>query len=252
MAKTIRELVPLGPWWLVASGCRAKRDSLPPTTKPNEPLRSLLTIGAGVMWRGGYPRRPMGTIVYIDGFNLYYGAVKGTRYKWLDLEALCRRLLPKDNIAQIRYFTAQVSARRRPTATSTSADLPSSTQEPGPGIGPLRALPHPCGAYASRESRPGSSAHSRSCEDRRERLGRESGVASAAGRLPPDMRCGGRDFKRLRPPSADTDRRAGAWDQSRHHQPATTQVPKPCPDWHLLQTTSTFDPGRLPATASDA
>ena len=35
-------------------------------------------------------KRPQ-TIVYIDGFNLYYGAVKGTRHKWLDLEALCRR-----------------------------------------------------------------------------------------------------------------------------------------------------------------
>ncbi|GIU83753.1 MAG: hypothetical protein KatS3mg008_0528 [Acidimicrobiales bacterium] len=53
----------------------------------------------------------MPTIVYIDGFNLYYGAVKGTPYKWLDLEALCRRLLPKDKIVKIRYFTARISAR---------------------------------------------------------------------------------------------------------------------------------------------
>lgn len=54
----------------------------------------------------------MSTIAYIDGFNLYYGALKGTPYKWLDLEALCRRLLPKDEIHAIRYFTARVSARR--------------------------------------------------------------------------------------------------------------------------------------------
>lgn len=53
----------------------------------------------------------MATNVYIDGFNLYYGAVKGTPHKWLDLEALCRRLLPKDDIRRIRYFTAKVSAR---------------------------------------------------------------------------------------------------------------------------------------------
>ena len=51
------------------------------------------------------------TIVYIDGFNFYYGAVKGTSYKWLDFEALCRRLLPRDTIVKIRYFTARVSAR---------------------------------------------------------------------------------------------------------------------------------------------
>lgn len=33
------------------------------------------------------------TNVYIDGFNLFYGALKGSPYKWLNLEALCQRLL---------------------------------------------------------------------------------------------------------------------------------------------------------------
>ena len=32
----------------------------------------------------------MRTRVYIDGFNLYYGAVKGTSFKWLDLVELAR------------------------------------------------------------------------------------------------------------------------------------------------------------------
>jgi uncharacterized LabA/DUF88 family protein len=49
--------------------------------------------------------------VYIDGFNLYYGAVKDSPYRWLDLGALCRRMLPNDNIQSIKYFTATVSAR---------------------------------------------------------------------------------------------------------------------------------------------
>jgi len=53
----------------------------------------------------------MTTNVYIDGFNLYYGAVKGTPYKWLDLDALVRLLLPKDRVNRIRYFTARVAAR---------------------------------------------------------------------------------------------------------------------------------------------
>lgn len=53
----------------------------------------------------------MGTHVYIDGFNLYYGALKGRPYKWLDLEALCRQLLPDDRILRIRYFTARITAR---------------------------------------------------------------------------------------------------------------------------------------------
>ena len=32
---------------------------------------------------------PMKTNIYIDGFNLYYGCVKDTPYKWLDLAKLC-------------------------------------------------------------------------------------------------------------------------------------------------------------------
>jgi hypothetical protein len=46
--------------------------------------------------------------VYIDGFNLYYGALKGTQYKWLDVEALARRLAPTDQLVAVRYFTARV------------------------------------------------------------------------------------------------------------------------------------------------
>jgi uncharacterized LabA/DUF88 family protein len=53
----------------------------------------------------------MKTNVYIDGFNLYYGAVKGTPYKWLDLSKLCHFLLPNHQIQRIKYFTARVSAR---------------------------------------------------------------------------------------------------------------------------------------------
>lgn len=53
----------------------------------------------------------MSTNVYIDGFNFYYGCLKGTTFKWLDLEAFCARLLPKDDIKRIRYFTARVTSR---------------------------------------------------------------------------------------------------------------------------------------------
>ena len=51
------------------------------------------------------------TNVYIDGFNLYFGALKGTPYKWLDLEKFCQLLLPAHNIQTIKYFTARISAR---------------------------------------------------------------------------------------------------------------------------------------------
>lgn len=51
------------------------------------------------------------TNVYVDGFNLYYGCLRGTPYRWLDIDALCRRLFPHDTIHRIRYFTARVSGR---------------------------------------------------------------------------------------------------------------------------------------------
>jgi hypothetical protein len=37
--------------------------------------------------------------------------LKRTPYKWLDLDALCRLLLPKATIHQINYYTARVAAR---------------------------------------------------------------------------------------------------------------------------------------------
>lgn len=49
--------------------------------------------------------------VYVDGFNLYYGSVKDTPFRWLDILALSQRMLPGDTIAAIKYFTATVSGR---------------------------------------------------------------------------------------------------------------------------------------------
>jgi len=53
------------------------------------------------------------TYVYIDGFNLYYRAIKNTPYKWLDLKILSQKLLTKDHkIDAIKYFTAIVSGKK--------------------------------------------------------------------------------------------------------------------------------------------
>lgn len=54
----------------------------------------------------------MGTGVYIDGFNLYYGALKGSPYKWLNLEALSKTLLPQENITRVCYFTAKINGEK--------------------------------------------------------------------------------------------------------------------------------------------
>jgi len=50
--------------------------------------------------------------VYVDGFNLYYGSVKNTPLKWLDLSRLASLLLPSGTqIHRIRYYTARASGR---------------------------------------------------------------------------------------------------------------------------------------------
>ncbi|WEA18653.1 NYN domain-containing protein [Pseudomonas juntendi] len=52
------------------------------------------------------------TAVYIDGFNLYFGCLKDTPHRWLDLKKLCENMLqPHNEIITIKYFTAHVSAR---------------------------------------------------------------------------------------------------------------------------------------------
>lgn len=53
----------------------------------------------------------MRTAVYVDGFNLYYGSLKGTPNKWLDLCAYFQRTLPKEcRLVEVKYFTARVTA----------------------------------------------------------------------------------------------------------------------------------------------
>ena len=49
------------------------------------------------------------TNVYVDGFNLYYRALRRfPQYKWLDLAKLSQALLPSHQINRIRYFTSIV------------------------------------------------------------------------------------------------------------------------------------------------
>ena len=52
-------------------------------------------------------------IVYIDGFNLYYGAVRNTRFKWLNLQKYFELVRPADDIQRIHYFTALVDGSHR-------------------------------------------------------------------------------------------------------------------------------------------
>ncbi len=53
----------------------------------------------------------MKTNFYVDAFNLYYGSLRGTPHKWLDLAALFERVFPRNEVHRIRYFTARVDRR---------------------------------------------------------------------------------------------------------------------------------------------
>lgn len=54
------------------------------------------------------------TAVYIDGYNLYYGRLRGTSYKWLDVVKLFESLLEQrnqsENLECVKFFTAYALA----------------------------------------------------------------------------------------------------------------------------------------------
>lgn len=84
----------------------------------------LLFVGLSMTYR---------TSVYVDGFNLYFGALKGTPYKWLNIRSLCEYLLePHNQVNAIKYFTAFVSG------TPTNPDKSQHQQIY------IRALRHSC------------------------------------------------------------------------------------------------------------
>ena len=64
----------------------------------------------------------MKTIVYIDGLNLYYAALRGTTFKWLDPYSLFQNhvLGSGSDVAMVRYYTAP--------AKLSSSDDPASPQ----------------------------------------------------------------------------------------------------------------------------
>jgi uncharacterized LabA/DUF88 family protein len=55
------------------------------------------------------------TAVYIDGYNLYYGRLRGTSFKWLDVVCLFENLLIKRDqheiLERVNFFTAPALAK---------------------------------------------------------------------------------------------------------------------------------------------
>ena len=58
----------------------------------------------------------MRTIIYIDGYNLYYSRLRNTDYKWLDIKILfekfvCHQQEPSSDVVAVKYFTSYVNAK---------------------------------------------------------------------------------------------------------------------------------------------
>ena len=64
------------------------------------------------------------TIIYIDGFNLYY-SLKNTSFKWLNLHSFsANHLNPKQhNITRVKYFTARVQSTLKDPLKDTRQDI---------------------------------------------------------------------------------------------------------------------------------
>ena len=77
----------------------------------------------------------MRTIVFVDGYNLYYGMLRRSRYKWLDLFALFHHhaLNPEAEVIEVRYYTAPVLGKM--------SDDPDSPQRQRTYIQALRKMP---------------------------------------------------------------------------------------------------------------
>lgn len=61
------------------------------------------------------------TIVYVDGYNLYYGLLRKSKLKWLDLYSLFNEHVLDDraSLLQVRYYTAPVLGRMSDDSRST-------------------------------------------------------------------------------------------------------------------------------------
>ena len=52
--------------------------------------------------------------VYVDGFNLFYRALRRTSFKWLNIESLSEQILPQFDVIRVNYYTAKIRSRGEP------------------------------------------------------------------------------------------------------------------------------------------
>jgi len=65
--------------------------------------------------------RDLRTIVFVDGYNLYYGLLRKSKLKWLDLYSLFNDhvLDERAKLLQVRYYTAPILGRMSDDSRST-------------------------------------------------------------------------------------------------------------------------------------
>jgi len=65
------------------------------------------------------------TIAYVDGFNLYFGALRKTPHRWLNLRRLIElHLMPHNRLVGIKCFTAKLNPRPNDPDAPALATLP--------------------------------------------------------------------------------------------------------------------------------
>ena len=77
--------------------------------KPATPLAAS-TAGRGASSEALAFGSPMRTTIYVDGFNLYYGALRRSPYKWLDLRTLFDKLLQPHREILGHFLSHKVTA----------------------------------------------------------------------------------------------------------------------------------------------
>jgi hypothetical protein len=99
------------------------------------------------------------TVVCVDGLNLYYGVLRGTGFKWLDLYGLFQEhvLGAATCVEKVRYYTAPLkrSASDDPASRqrlSMSALFDGLLSKPFDGV----PVPVPTRCIGLRESEPGN------------------------------------------------------------------------------------------------
>ena len=87
----------------------------------------------------------MKTIVYVDGFNLYYG-LKEAQYKrffWLDIHALAHNLLRRNQkLVESKYFTARISGASKTTPSHLRTHLDAKQKRQTTYLDALATIPN--------------------------------------------------------------------------------------------------------------